>query len=223
MKTRHIVEISALSSLLTVVAIVALLLGSGAAIAQNPDPAAPDDPAAPFVDGVVSDSGPAAATTPEEVAPAATTDYLHIAGTAFIAQIETDTRGYTSNGCVYMDGTNRRLNYSIALPYGSTITFIRLYFKDSDATYNATLLLGRYDDGISAATLAQVDTAGSAGTPSSSTISVNLPIDYVNYSYVFQWYQPIAGSTMQLCGFRIGYTKPGIFGVAMPVVGKNIP
>ena len=38
-----------------------------------------------------------------------------------------------------------------------------------------------------------------------------------------QYYQPIAGTTMQLCGFRIAYTKPGIFGVALPAVLKNAP
>lgn len=225
MKTRHIVGISALSSLLTVISIAVLLLtGSGAAIAQNPQPTAPPDAAAHYPDGVIPDPNtPVVPSTPDEAAaPEVVTEYLHYPGTAFHGVRETDIRHYTANGCVYLDGgTDARANLELTLPYNSTITYMRVYFRDG-SDINGSLILTRYDDGGAPLGLDFINTAGNApGLYTYATKSVSATVDYVNYSYALQWAQSNSGSAIELCGARIGFTRPSIFASALPYVRRQ--
>ena len=54
-----------------------------------------------------------------------------------------------------------------------------------------------------------------------ATVNVNRMLDYDNYSYTLVWSQfGAADTTLQLCGFRVGYTAPGTFGAAFPLVTR---
>ena len=43
------------------------------------------------------------------------------------------------------------------------------------------------------------------------TLDLSHQVDYIDFSYVLQWYATVAGSSMQLCGVRIAYTPPALF------------
>jgi hypothetical protein len=56
-----------------------------------------------------------------------------------------------------------------------------------------------------------VTTSGSSGLGYSTVSGLSIPLDYVNYNYVMYWMPGVSGSTMQLCGFRVGYLTPAVF------------
>lgn len=224
MKTMRIVGLSVLSTLLTVATILALLSTSGAAIAQNPNP--PTGGQAPLTGAAqgIPGSVPAApnAAPEDTLAPAATTDYLHISPMALMQFSIADDRYIDGSQCVYFSGIDGRASYPVALPFGTTITSIRLYYDDNLDPQQAVLLLMQYDDGFAVTELARVATP--VGTAKSwSTISIQVPLDYVNYSYNLVWVPGLPGNGMRICGFRIGYTRPLFGAAALPMVTKGTP
>lgn len=225
MKTRQVIGLSVLSSLMTLLAVFVVLNGSGTAVAQKPDPTpipiqpvSPQDPNAL----TVNSEGPAMNQAPEQPnVVAATTDYRHVAGSAFVPLYGDAGVTYGSKGCTYMtSAAHLYMNYSLDLPHNSTVTYIRLYFNDTAAT-DGTLYLAQYDDGAAYTYLATVETSGSSGLGSATVSGLTITLDYLNYNYVMYWIPGVAGSTMQLCGFRVNYERP-FFGVNfLPAVLNN--
>jgi len=148
---------------------------------------------------------------PEEAPKSAGTQYLHVAGSAFVPLYDDSGVTYGSKGCTYMtSATHLFMNYSLDLPSNAIVTYVRLYFNDTAAT-DGTLHLAEYDDGATYTYLATVTTSGSSGLGSATVSGLNIPLDYVNYNYVMYWMPGVSGNTMQLCGFRVGYLTPMVF------------
>jgi len=153
-------------------------------------------------------------------AVAATTDNLHVAGSAFVPLYSDAGVTYGTKGCTYMTGSHLYMNYSLDLPNHSTVTMIRLYFNDTADT-DGTLYLAQYDDGETYEYLATVNTSDSSGLGYSTVSGLNIELDNVNYNYVMYWMPGASGSTMQLCGFRIVYERPFLGATFVPAVMKN--
>jgi hypothetical protein len=164
---------------------------------------------------------PLAPNAPKEVeAPQAGTNYLHISGSVFVPLYSSTTFAYSGSGCIYFTGGgNNFLQFPLELPYNSTITQLRLYYKDTNAGSNATLYLAQYDDGLGYTYIVTVTSSGSGGW-GTNTVSLSQVPDYVNYSYTLLWVSPVADSSLQLCGFRVAYAPPPIFGAALPLITK---
>jgi len=148
---------------------------------------------------------------PEEARVPAATQFRHVAGSAFVPLYADSGVTYGGKGCTYMtSATHLFMNYSLNLPTPSTVTYLRLYFNDTAAT-DGTLHLAEYDDGATYSYLATVTTSGSSGLGSATVSGLNIPLDYLNFSYVMYWMPGVSGSSMQLCGFRVGYLTPIVF------------
>jgi hypothetical protein len=107
-----------------------------------------------------------------EVLPA--TRHQHVAGSAFVPLYGDAGVTYGSKGCTYMTNASHAfMNYSLDLPSGSTVTYLRLYFNDTAAT-DGTLHLAQYDDGAAYEYLATVQTSGSAGLGSSTVSGLSI-------------------------------------------------
>jgi hypothetical protein len=220
MNTRQTIAISVLSSLLTLITVSALLFGSGTVVAQQPVPAPvktadPQPPELP-VQGSRDSQSPA---VPE--APDAGTVYIHIAGSAFTPLYgDTDTTPVNAAGCIYSAGassSHAAYNFPVILPPGSIINSVRFYYNDTSAL-GGSLVFREMDDGNSFSNVSAMVSTGAAGLGYTTVTGLNYALDYVNYSYVLEYYANVTGSTIQLCGVRIGYTPPSIFGAAIPVV-----
>lgn len=116
------------------------------------------------------------------------------------------------------------MEYPVELPYKATISQLRLYFNDFNAATNGILHLVQLNDGLSLGytQLMTATTTGSSGTPSFvDAIGAPVTLDYDNYSYSLLWYQgTVTDGSLQLCGFRIGYTAPNLFGAMLPYIAK---
>ncbi len=221
MKTNHLVPICALFGLLAFAALGALSMSTGVVAAQGPDPTPVSGAASQSPESFVPNSENRAITAaPEQPdAAAVTTNYQHVSGSAFVSLYDTAQTVYSGSGCKYMTGIGLYANHSIILPYNSTVTQLRLYYKDTSAS-NGTLWLAQYDDGLSYTYLITLTTSGASGW-GTATATANIPLDYVNYSYTVLWSPAgVVDGTMQLCGFRVGYIPPSIFGTALPLITK---
>jgi hypothetical protein len=221
MNTKYVVSRKILFSMIIILLTFGIPGSAGKVIAQQPGPQATE--AAPLQSPEAADPNasfailPAAPEMPEEVS--ATTQYQHVSGSVFVSLYDTAQSVYAGSGCKYVTGSNLFLNYPLVLPSNATVTQVRLYFKDTNPSINGTFHFARYDDGLAYQYLTTLTTTGSAGWGTATT-AVDVPLDYANYSYTMVWISGVGDSTMQFCGYRVGYTTPGVFGVALPVVRK---
>ncbi|MFZ5808973.1 MAG: hypothetical protein ACOY16_06805 [Chloroflexota bacterium] len=225
MKTRQVIGISVLSCLVTLLAVFVVLSSSRVAVAQKPDPTpisvqqvTPLDPNALTVN---SEEPAMSEATEQPNAMAVTTDYLHVAGSAFVPLYGDAGVTYGGKGCTYMTGySHLYMNYSLDLPHNSIITFIRIYFIDTNTT-DGIMHLARYDDGVAYDYPATVYTSGSSGFGKATLSDLNIQLDNLNYNYVMYWMPGVAGSSMQLCGFRVNYERPFLGATFLPAVLTN--
>jgi hypothetical protein len=216
MRSRNIVLTAFLSSMITVVLIVAVFFGVSTTLANNASQE--EDPQPDTGSGVLSPEWPEDLEGPEEVLDSA---YLHIAGAAFIPWYDDSGSTYTSAGCRYTTNatlSHRTLVYALPLPSNATITSFGYYSYDNSAS-DATLYLRQYDDGETTTTLAQLTSIGQDVDFDFQKMSVDITLEYL-YSYAVVWEPHTAGTELRLCAFRVFYSVPGVFGSALPLIKK---
>ena len=222
MNTKLVIGISFLTSIITIVIIMAIFSFTSVSLAQSPRPdqetgqasnTGPDGDIQSETSGLLAD---------EPNQPQAGTAYLHLSGSSFIQMYSDVDYTYYSGGCVYHSAgsaSHTFMNLGLILPSGSRIKSLRFYFYDTSAS-DSTLRLRQMNDGDEWVDVASLNSTGTGGLSYVSTSSLDYLIDYTNYSYVLQYQGNVIGSTMRFCGVRIGYAPPSIFGVALPLVTK---
>ena len=130
---------------------------------------------------------------------------------------------YTTNGngsCAYVTAGDASTiwNFPLALPEGSQVEYLRMYYYDANGSQNTTGWFTKYDLYGGLVNQWAVSSTGSAGNAYADVlITPTETIDYGSYSYVLNWQPGAVTSTLQLCGFRLFYTAP-IGGIYLPVV-----
>lgn len=112
-----------------------------------------------------------------------------------------------AGGCSYASAGDSSTWWAapLYLPDGSTIQYFRMYYNDSNATYNGAAYLTVYD--MYGAIVAEwgVYSSGSIGESYATTEQIDHTVDYSLYSYAINWRPNVIGTTLQVCGFRIYY------------------
>lgn len=117
----------------------------------------------------------------------------------------------SQGGCIYAENNAfDAFNTPIWLPQGATVNQLRMYYNDTSAS-NSTAWFTVYN--LYGVTVDEwsVNSSGSSGLGFNDSPVIDHKIDYNLYSYLLNWRPVVAGTTMQLCGFRIFYEAP--FGV----------
>ena len=139
--------------------------------------------------------------SPEE--PAAVISH-RIAGSALRPRdsvVNFDVSG--SGGCIYAeDNANDVFNTPIWLPQGTEVSTFRMYYNDTSAS-NSTAWFSVYDLYGVIVEEWPVSSTGATGNGFNDSTSFLHTVDYTTYSYLLNWRPVVAGTTMQLCGFRI--------------------
>jgi hypothetical protein len=91
----------------------------------------------------------------------------------------------------------------LVLPNGVELTGIRWYFYDSDATYDPTITLFRFDGIGGFTTPASDDTNSATGGYGSRFFTVNETISNFDFFYVVRVFFPTTGSTNRFGGLRL--------------------
>lgn len=224
MSQRRVLNFVAAYGLLLAILLFGLFAGGGHTQAQpalemTPGATPSPEPVRPAPRGPQSAQPAPVMDGPEDVAaPQVGIQYLSVTGSAFMPLASSTTYLY-SVGCVVPLGGGQ-FTFPVQLPYNSTVTQLRLYYDDSNATTDGELTLASYDNGPRATiSIASVKTTGAPGW-STATLNFSHKLDYDLYSYALLWSPNVSDISVQLCNARIGYVPPGIFGLALPVVTK---
>lgn len=145
-----------------------------------------------------------------------------ITGSALRPRTSVANFGVNSNGsCIYaVDNPFDVMNIAVWLPQGSTIDTLRMFYNDTSAS-NSTAWFTVYDLYGVIVQEWPVSTTGNVGFSFNDTAQIGHVIDYSVYSYVINWRPAVAGTTMQLCGFRIFYEAPPFGLQFLPSVYKE--
>jgi len=140
----------------------------------------------------------------------AKTNYSSISPVAFIPESSTYFRNSVS-GYVHLSGGTYgsigEIHAPVNLPNGATITEVRFYIADSDATYNFTYLqIFRYTMSSGASTFSSATIPTGTFALSSYTCTPNWTVDNSTYQYMIRIGMPQNTSNTKLYGVRITYT-----------------
>lgn len=161
---------------------------------------------------------------PEPAAPEAVISW-RVVGSALRPR-ENDVNYLTNGpgGCVYVTAGDISTvwNFPVQLPQGALVDNVRFYFYDlTPGTSTAYFTI--YDLYGSVVEEWDVSSLGNSGYGFNDTGLINHTIDYDPYSYALNWRPSNAGSSMQLCGFRVFFTAP-MFGAGfVPVIHNENP
>jgi hypothetical protein len=127
---------------------------------------------------------------------------------------------YDNNGCVHATaGANYLLNAPLDIPPGSHIVLMRLYYDDTNVGAIDSWIT-RYDEaGTDHQDLVSVSSIGSAGHGSNYGDLDNI-MDTYSWRYVINVRLNTASPTLQVCGIRVMYYAPTIFGNFLPEISK---
>ena len=184
--------------------------------ADDPQGRVASAPEQPLIWSDVNLDGPASPGS-----PALSFSYLKLIGTAFQPRESTSTYAYTSNGCIYQNaGPTMRFQHSLVLPEDSEIKYVRIYYLDTAAT-DMTVWLTRYEPGQANLDLVSVQSTGSSGYGTVLSALITQTVDMATYAYVLTWGTGVNSSAHQICGVRVAYYAPPVFGTFMPLIQKN--
>ncbi|MCU0500190.1 MAG: hypothetical protein MUC51_00225 [Anaerolineae bacterium] len=221
-------------SVLTVVVVLSLAK-LAAAQSSPPDPstglAAMSTPLPPIGDGQpANSSGPSVAQQNDgpdarsatASAPAATLSYYRLLGTAFNPRTSTTTYAYNFNGCIYeTGGSDNRFMAPLLIPNGSVIKYLRIYYNDTSAGTDLTAWLTRYQPGVTSEDLTVVNSAGSGGYGTTLSPELTHTVDTDTWAYTIIVAPNANAISNSICGIRVAYYAPSIFGAFLPMIQKN--
>jgi hypothetical protein len=226
---------SVLTSVVSLLVIVALTFAfstlGGTTAAQQATPETADatfpiaTPLPPNADGqlagelanlpLLPETGPDAPNQPDVAF-----SYYKVIGTALQPRESTSTYAYTNNGCIYQNGgPTFRFQAPLIIPEDSEIKYVRIYYLDTAAT-DMTVWLTRYEPGQTNVDLLNVHSSGSGGYGTVLSPLITHTVDMATYAYVLTWGTSVATSANQICGVRVAYYSPSLFGARLPII-KN--
>ena len=148
--------------------------------------------------------------------------YYSILGTAFTPISSGAAYDYDGGGCIHQT-VDPVVNFQapLNLPPGSVIKYVRFYYYDA-SIYDMNLWLRRYQPGDSNSTLAIATSSGTAGLGSALSEEITETVDTTNYVYALTW-GPVSPTSngQQICGVRVAYYAPQIFGAFLPSIQRN--
>lgn len=158
-------------------------------------------------------------------APAQTFSYYLVSGPELQPRSTANGQTYSANGCVYMSsGTSTGLltGAGLHIPDGAVVKYIRLYYNDTNASAGVDAFLTRYAPGSATSDLVSTGSTnafnGGYGFVVSSEITET--VNNTSYAYILYGWPDSAASNLQVCGIRVAYYAPSIFGVALPLISK---
>ena len=109
----------------------------------------------------------------------------------------------------------------LLIPDGSVIKFLRIYYDDTSAAVDMTAWITRYQPGVTSEDLTSVTSSGSSGYGTTLSPEITHTVDLTNWAYTIVVAPNVNTSASSVCGIRVAYYAPTIFGVLLPVIQKN--
>jgi hypothetical protein len=218
---------------------VTILLGAGASLAQwvipdtEPGGEGDDLTRAPVVEIPPSyDSATSVGLPPDENppvlapnAPNLTFHYYQVVGTTLRGRNSTTGYQYDGVGCSHVtsgSGTGRILNTELQLPDDAVIKYLRVYYRDTNASNGVEGYITRYQPGVGTADLIHAGSsdafAGGYGFVVSAEITET--VNNIVYAYTLIGWPDATNVANQICGLRVAYYPPPHFFAALPTIRR---
>jgi hypothetical protein len=151
----------------------------------------------------------------------ASDQFKFISANGFTPYDSTMTYVYDGGGCVYRTGGAQFSEYSLELPQGAEIEFMRIYFYDNDPVNDAGAILFAYDGFGNYTMVGSVSSSGAHAIHGSAVSDLfSHFVDNVNESLSIRLAY-IGGTTsnLSICGVRIRY-RYSISAVYLPLIDR---
>lgn len=202
------------------ISLVSVLLVFGSVLAQNGS--TPNGTVPSSADGPVMPAGSRVAER-EPDAPNYNSSLRFVGSTLRPRRNDVSYATNSNGSCVYATGgdPNTVWNLPLALPEGSKVERLRMYYYDKSASQTTYGWFSKYDlYGTLVAEWGVTSLYSGGNSYDDVVISPTETIDYSAYSYVLNWRPGTVTNTLQLCGFRLFYTAP-VGGVYLPVIVRQ--
>jgi hypothetical protein len=133
--------------------------------------------------------------------------YINVAGATMVPRSSATNWTYPGGGCISASVANDVFNIHLAIPNGSRIEYLRLYYYDASAS-NSTAWVTTYNGAGVATDRTSVSSTGNAGYGTTLSPYVGHVVNTADNGYVLNWRANQTGSTMRLCGLRVAYRTP---------------
>lgn len=142
--------------------------------------------------------------------------FFSIPGSVLVPRTSSAYKQYTSSGCVRITSGDLFLTTSLNLPSGSNIIGFRLYYRDNNPNASVQAWITAYESGVSATDLALITSIDGL---TSRWADVDHVVDTLHNSYAIN-VRLNDYNNLDVCGIRVTYTPPSIFGLGMPIIQK---
>jgi hypothetical protein len=159
------------------------------------------------------------------MAPDVTYSYFFVSGPELQPRTSTNTQVYSSSGCVYMStgaSTGLLTGAGLHIPNGSVIKFLTLYYNDTHSSNGVDAFLTRYAPGSNTSDIISTGSTNAEASGYSLVTSAEIThtVNNTNYAYMVYGWPDIASSQLQVCGIRVAYIAPSMFGIALPLIQR---
>ncbi len=133
--------------------------------------------------------------------------YIYVAGAALRPRDSSSGWDYSGTGCVSCASGSELLNIHLAIPDGSRIDYLRIYYYDTSGS-NSTAWVTNYDSAGNFTDVTSAASTGNAGYGTQLSAYSGHVANTASRSYVLNWSAGTNGSSMRLCGLRVAYRVP---------------
>lgn len=142
----------------------------------------------------------------DPAAPAATSYYLRVPGSAFLPKGSSTSFSYASAGCISSGVAFGQFTTDLQVPQGATITYVRTYYYNMGVGSAINTYLTSYDGAGNYVESTNFATTTSAGYASDLSPGIAVAVDNLNNSYAMVVNISAADANLRFCGVRILYT-----------------
>ena len=133
--------------------------------------------------------------------------YIYVAGATFRPRDSASGWDYSGVGCVSRASGSELFISDLAIPNGSRIDYLRIYYYDTSAS-NSTAWITNYDGAGNYTDLTSAVSAGTGGYGTVLSAYLGHVANTASRSYTLNWSAGTNGNTMRLCGLRVAYRLP---------------
>jgi hypothetical protein len=184
--------------------VLALVTPFGTTIFHKADAAEEfNDPALPVMRLMEDSVSPSQEV--DELDPALS--YFFVLGWQLIPRDSDLVYTHTRGGCLMVTAGGRPyLTFPVTIPDGSTIKYVRMWYRDSDVDHYLRVNLNRYEVGQTFYEVTSLESTDADNTAVSAELTEVVDGTSYQYSIDAEWLDP--GESLRICGVRVAYYDP---------------
>ena len=218
--------LKSLTFVLIITLMLVVLLNGRQTAAANPQPSTNQQAINTSSQGTEAQVLPDAFPGPDEqglLAVSSTASFYNVPGSILTPTDNATILVNDGFGCIHASaGAGAGLNAPLDIPPGSQIVLMRLYYDDANASAMGSWITRYNEYGTGYEDLVSVTSLGEAGHGSNFG-NLDHVTDTYNWRYVLNVRLNTASPTLQVCGIRVMYYAPIIYGTFLPEIQRDTP